>query len=116
MNKNIPNPQNGHLGGSPTRPRTFIASPYGDYQQRIDSSVAAYLKGETIELVEMYNQNLRTGPFGVNAQNLAMVALHRAFLKRFGKSPMNAEHDLVVTLTHYIMLEGDSWAFVHERN
>lgn len=112
--KNI-NSLNGNLGGRPHKIRTFIASLYGDNLQRL-ANFAASLKAYSNEaLVESYNKNFRTGPFGVNAQNVYMVALHREFESRFGKSPMTCEHDYVVTLSHFIMLEGNTWVFVFER-
>ncbi len=115
MNHNHSQPQIGNSGRGPQKIRTFIASLYGDNLQLFADFAESLKTHSNEELVETYNKNLRSGPFGVNAQNVCMVALHREFESRFGKSPMIEEHECVVTLAHFIILEGNTWVFIHDR-
>ena len=54
------------------------------------------LKNE--DLIDQYNEQAILGILGVHAQALKLLELRKAFIKRFDKSPILIEDDIVISL------------------
>jgi hypothetical protein len=115
MNHTPSQSNSGNTGGSPQQPRIFIVSQRESNLQDLLDFGLSLRQRSTESLVKSYNQNYQKGSFGVNAQSVFILALHREFLDRFGKSPMTFEHDCVVTLPQFITIDGSSWALVYDK-
>lgn len=115
MNKNPSQSNRGNQGGSPYKPQIFFVSQReSNLQQLLDFGLS--LRQRTTEsLVKSYNQNFQNGSFGVHAQSVFILALHREFLDRFGKSPMTLEQDCVITLSQFIIIDGSSYALIYDK-
>lgn len=71
--------------------------------------LSAYSNGE---LIEAYNKQAHLGMVGVRRQVLYIMALHRVFLNRFGRSPVWNERKNVWGLRGTIVLRGESFSFL----
>ena len=115
MNRISSQSNSGNKGGSPHQPRTFIISQReSNLQLMLDFGLSLQQRSNE-SLVKSYNQNFQNGSFGVHAQSVFILALHREFLDRFGKSPITLEHDCVLTLRQFITIDGSSWALIYDK-
>ena len=64
------------------------------------------------ELVDAYNKGYETGFFGVYSQGLHFVAVHNAFIKKFGVSPFHAVGSYIAFTKEIVLTEEGNWSFV----
>ena len=50
------------------------------------------------KIIERYNRQVEIGIVGVHQQILLIIALHQIFLKRFNKSPIDVEKNVLISL------------------
>ena len=70
-----------------------------------------YGKMSNATLIDTYNSAWNVGIVGSHAQAVSYYALHIAFQKRFGKSPILIEDKIILSLTDPITVDGDSWDY-----
>lgn len=63
------------------------------------------------ELVYRYNNNVRIGIVGSQAQAQMLIALYNAFNLSFGSSPIKIENNVIISLTGKIQLNGENWIY-----
>ena len=73
--------------------------------------LSAYTQLDNAGLIEAYNSAWRVGIVGSHLQAVSYYALHIAFKKRFGVSPILIEDEIILSLTEPIELKGDSWEY-----
>lgn len=61
------------------------------------------------ELVKAYHKLCEHGFFGVHAQGLSVIAQHKVFTERFGKSPIRFEQNTLLEFTGPIELLDNDW-------
>ncbi len=61
------------------------------------------------ELVESYNKNVSIGITGTQAQGLYLLAMHKVFLNKFGRSPISWTDNIVLALGEAVELVDDEW-------
>ena len=64
-----------------------------------------------IKMLAAYNSAWNVGIVGSHLQAVSYYALHIAFKKRFGVSPILIEDEIILSLTEPIELKGDSWEY-----
>lgn len=70
-----------------------------------------FMEMEKSELIESYNKAWKLGIVGNHQQGLNYYAMHLAFMKIYGKSPITLEGGCALGLTEPICEDGDSWAY-----
>ena len=70
-----------------------------------------YGKMSNATLIDTYNSAWKVGIVGSHAQAVSYYALHIAFTKRFGKSPILIEDKIILSLTDPITGNGESWDY-----
>lgn len=65
------------------------------------------------DLIKRYNRSVEIGIVGVRQQSLMIFALGVVFMKRFGKSPVTFEQNLILGLSGEIKADGDSYVHVN---
>jgi len=70
-----------------------------------------YGKMSNATLIDTYNSAWKVGIVGSHAQAVSYYALHIAFTKRFGKSPILIEDKIILSLTDPITADGESWDY-----
>ena len=70
-----------------------------------------YSKMSNENLINTYNSAWKVGIVGSHAQAVSYYALHIAFTKRFGKSPILIEDKIILSLTDPITTYGESWDY-----
>jgi hypothetical protein len=70
------------------------------------------LKNSDMELIQQYNNSVKIGILGSHRQGQVLIALHHAFLKRFQKSPILFEENILISLTEPIFLHNGNWEYV----
>ena len=70
-----------------------------------------YSKMNNAALIDTYNSAWRVGIVGSHSQAVSYYALHIAFTKRFGKSPVLIEDKIILSLTDPITVDGESWDY-----
>lgn len=73
-----------------------------------------FSKYQDLKLIEMYNREVNIGLVGVHAQAKHLIALHIAFQKRFGKSPISITDNSLIALNSKIESKVHSWQFIVE--
>jgi hypothetical protein len=63
------------------------------------------------DLISDYNTQSRCGITGVHAQALYLMAMAHIFFKRFGKSPINMEEN-VLDMRGQIKLTGETYEYI----
>lgn len=66
------------------------------------------------ELIKTYNGSVKTGIVGVHAQALFLIALRKAFLERFGKSPVTVEDKIIIGLSGKIRQTQNSYSHLEK--
>ena len=61
------------------------------------------------ELVESYNKNVSIGITGTQAQWLYLLAMHKVFLNKFGRSPISWTDNMVLALGRVVELVDEGW-------
>jgi len=72
-----------------------------------------YSKMNNTTLIDAYNSAWKVGIVGSHAQAVSYYALHIAFTKRFGKSPILIEDKIILSLTEPITAVGESWDYTY---
>ena len=85
-------------------------------QEIITEYVEGWRDKSHAELIASYNDSQRTGFFGVHRQSLYILSMHDAFVKRYGKSPINVTENHLIDFTFPIMQVGDNWEYVASQN
>ena len=70
-----------------------------------------YGKMSNATLIDTYNSAWKVGIVGSHTQAVSYYALHIAFKKRFGKSPILIEDKIILCLTDSITADGESWDY-----
>ena len=70
-----------------------------------------YGKMSNATLIDTYNSAWKVGIVGSHAQAVSYYALHIAFTKRFGKSPILIEDKIILSLTDSITADGEAWDY-----
>lgn len=73
-----------------------------------------YMNMDKTELIERYNGAWKLGIVGSHHQGLQYYAMHQAFLRVFGRSPITLEGGCLLGLTNPICIDGDSWVYAGE--
>jgi len=94
----------------PTNLQYMLLEKPGDREFAI-KKLAAYNQLNNAGLVAAYNSAWNVGIVGSHLQAVSYYALHIAFKKRFGVSPILIEDDIILSLTEPIELKGDSWEY-----
>jgi hypothetical protein len=61
------------------------------------------------ELVESYNKNVSIGITGNQAQGLYLLAMHKVFLNKCGRSPISWTDNMVLALGRAVEVVDDKW-------
>lgn len=61
------------------------------------------------ELVESYNKNVSIGITGTQAQGLYLLAMHKVFLNKCGRSPISWTENMVLALGEAVMTSNGQW-------
>lgn len=69
-----------------------------------------------VDLLDYYNKQQNLGFVGVKAQAQAIVAINIAFIRRFGKSPINVSENLIIEFTGSIIIHDGIWIHVATKN
>jgi hypothetical protein len=94
----------------PTNLQYMLLEKPGDREFAI-KMLAAYNQLDNAGLVAAYNSAWKVGIVGSHAQAVSYYALHIAFTKRFGKSPILIKDKIILSLTDLITVNGDSWNY-----
>jgi hypothetical protein len=79
--------------------------------ETITESINGFATISNESLIDDYNKQFKCGITGVHAQALYLMAMGHVFLKRFGKSPIYME-DNVLGMRDQIKLSGDTFEYV----
>jgi len=79
---------------------------------KVMNLTSEYEELSTRELVDAYNKGYETGFFGVYSHGLHFVAVHNAFIKRFGVSPFYAVGLYIAFTKEIVLTEEGNWSFV----
>lgn len=79
--------------------------------ETIKDQVKVFETYSSEELVAVYNKQAKCGITGVHAQALYLISLGHVFLKKFHKSPINLENN-VLTLGSQIKQSGDAFEYI----
>ena len=61
------------------------------------------------ELVESYNKNVTIGITGTQAQGLYLLAMHKVFLNKCGRSPISWKNNMVLELGKAVEAVDGGW-------
>ena len=61
------------------------------------------------ELVESYNKNVSIGITGTQAQGLYLLAMHKVFLNKCGRSPISWTDNMVLALGSIVEASNGQW-------
>jgi len=61
------------------------------------------------ELVESYNKNVSIGITGTQAQGLYLLAMHKVFLNKCGRSPISWTDNMVLALGSTVEASNGQW-------
>jgi hypothetical protein len=61
------------------------------------------------ELIDSYNKNVSIGITGTQAQGLYLLAMHKVFLNKYGRSPISWTDNMVMALGTAIMTSNEQW-------
>jgi hypothetical protein len=61
------------------------------------------------ELVESYNKNVSIGITGTQAQGLYLLAMHKVFLNKCGRSPISWTDNMVLALGEVVEASNGQW-------
>jgi hypothetical protein len=61
------------------------------------------------ELVESYNKNVSIGITGTQAQGLYLLAMHKVFLNKCGRSPISWTDNMVLALGEAVEVVDGGW-------
>jgi hypothetical protein len=61
------------------------------------------------ELVESYNKNVSIGITGTQAQGLYLLAMHKVFLNKCGRSPISWTNNMVLELGKVVEVADGGW-------
>ena len=61
------------------------------------------------ELVESYNKNVTIGITGTQAQGLYLLAMHKVFLNKCGRSPISWTDNTVLALSEAVEVVDGGW-------
>ena len=61
------------------------------------------------ELVESYNKNVSIGITGTQAQGLYLLAMHKVFLNKCGRSPISWTDNMVLALGRAVDVVDTNW-------
>jgi len=64
------------------------------------------------ELVESYNKNVSIGIIGNQAQGLYLLAMHKVFLNKCGRSPISWTDNMVLALGTAVEASNGQWKLV----
>ena len=76
----------------------------------INEHIKSFDANNNESLISDYNRQSRCGITGVHAQALYLMAMGSIFFKRFGKSPIYMENN-VLGMKEQIKLSGDTFEF-----
>jgi hypothetical protein len=79
-------------------------------EEKVKEFYDRLMAGGKEHMVERYNDQVKIGFVGVRAQVRFMIALNRAFLEVFGRSPVEVNGP-VVGMTGEIFLQGDNFFY-----
>ena len=65
------------------------------------------------KLIDRYNSLAKVGIVGVHQQVLLIIALHQLFLKRFKKSPILVENNIIISLKGEIRYVSNIDSFIN---
>jgi len=94
----------------PTNLQYMLLEKPGDREFAI-KMLSAYTQLDNAGLIEAYNSAWRVGIVGSHLQAVSYYALHIAFKRRFGASPILIQNEIILSLTDPIDLNGDSWKY-----
>jgi hypothetical protein len=94
----------------PTSLQYMLMEKPGD-REFANKMLAAYTQLDNTEIIAAYNSAWEVGIVGSHLQAVSYYALHIAFKKRFGVSPILIDDDIILSLTEPIELKGDSWVY-----
>jgi|GEM_PF-1194088 hypothetical protein len=72
-----------------------------------------FKKSPKSDIIAAYNNCVKIGIVGAHAQAQRILALHFIFISIFEKSPINIEHDLIISLTGMIGLKNEQWYYLN---
>ena len=75
----------------------FYLRRQGDSQQ-ISEFLESFEKMSNSELIESYKSALKVGIVGVHSQGLRLLAMRKAFIKRFNKSPIEFTDNCIISI------------------
>ena len=90
-------------------PKGFVYTPQEGDAKHIEINVIALRRGSNRALIYEYRRHDDSGFYGVRSQLLWVIALHKVFLERFGRSPIQMEKSGMVTTTGPVAIIEDDW-------
>ena len=79
--------------------------------ERLKEGVRNFESFSDEDLITAYNKQARCGITGVHSQALYLMAMGHVFLKRFGKSPIYMENN-VLGMRGQIKLSGETFEYI----
>jgi len=84
-------------------------------KETIDDRVKGFEGCSNESLIEDYNKQSKCGITGIHAQALYLMAMGHVFFKRFGRSPIYMENN-VLGMKEQIKLVGDTFEYVDKKS
>ena len=85
----------------------YLLIPKPGDDEIIQNEIELLSKMGKEELVNKYNRYVEIGIVGVRGQSLLIYALAKVFMQVFGKSPINLEQNMILSLGEKIYLNGE---------
>ena len=82
----------------------LILIPRPGDRERLLEHYQALSNASLEELVESYNKNVSIGITGTQAQGLYLLAMHKVFLNKCGRSPISWTDNMVLALGKVVEL------------
>jgi len=95
----------------PSKLQYMLLERPGDREFAI-KMLSGYTQLDNAGLIEVYNSAWRVGIVGSHLQAVSYYALHIAFKRRFGKSPILIEEEIILSLSEPITAVGESWDYI----
>lgn len=78
-------------------------------RERVQENLEYFKAKTNQELIDSYNDSVNVGIVGDHGQGLHLIAMRIEFLKRFDKSPVILQENIIISLSGKIKLQGNTY-------
>ena len=87
----------------------LILIPRPGDRERLLEHIQTLSNATLEELVESYNKNVSIGITGTQAQGLYLLAMHKVFLNKCGRSPISWTDNMMLALRNSVEVVDGVW-------